>query len=76
MLFTFGSEDGTCDSSIPGRRQPHQRGFGLLAAIIVIVRTLANGARQRIPIDYDSILSGQSPEQDIVILAGDAVRVP
>lgn len=43
---------------------------------IVIVRTLANGVRQRIPIDYDSILSGHSPEQDIVILAGDAVRVP
>ncbi|HEX7669062.1 MAG TPA: polysaccharide biosynthesis/export family protein [Polyangiaceae bacterium] len=30
----------------------------------------------RIPIDYDAILSGKSPEQDIVILAGDAVRVP
>ncbi len=43
---------------------------------IVIVRTLRNGAKQRIPIDYDAILSGDSPEQDIVILAGDAVRVP
>jgi polysaccharide export outer membrane protein len=30
----------------------------------------------RIPIDYDAILSGKSPEQDVVILAGDAVRVP
>jgi polysaccharide biosynthesis/export protein len=38
---------------------------------IVIVR----GAR-RIPIDYDAILSGKAPEQDIVVLAGDAVRVP
>jgi polysaccharide export outer membrane protein len=38
---------------------------------MVIVR----GTR-RIPIDYDAILSGKSPEQDIVILAGDAVRVP
>ena len=43
---------------------------------IVIVRTLSNGAKRRIPIDYDAILSGHSPEQDIVILAGDAVRVP
>jgi polysaccharide export outer membrane protein len=38
---------------------------------VVIVR----GAR-RIPIDYDAILSGKSPEQDIVVLAGDSVRVP
>jgi polysaccharide export outer membrane protein len=40
---------------------------------MVIVRS-AGGAR--IPIDYDAILSGERPEQDIVILAGDAVRVP
>lgn len=38
---------------------------------LVVVR-----GRQRIPIDYDAILSGKSPEQDIVVLAGDAVRVP
>lgn len=38
---------------------------------VVIVR-----GTQRIPIDYDAILSGKSPEQDIVVLAGDAVRVP
>jgi polysaccharide export outer membrane protein len=38
---------------------------------VVVVR----GTR-RIPIDYDAILSGKSPEQDIVVLAGDAVRVP
>lgn len=42
---------------------------------VVIVRTMA-GTDQRIPINYDAILSGKSPEQDIVILAGDAVRVP
>lgn len=30
----------------------------------------------RIPIDYDAILWGKSPEQDVVVLAGDAVRVP
>jgi polysaccharide export outer membrane protein len=42
---------------------------------MVIVRN-ADGRARRIPIDYDAILSGESPEQDIVILAGDAVRVP
>jgi polysaccharide biosynthesis/export protein len=41
------------------------------AGDVVIVR----GGR-RIPIDYDAVLSGKSPEQDIVVLAGDAVRVP
>jgi polysaccharide export outer membrane protein len=38
---------------------------------MVIVR-----GQGRIPIDYDGILSGANPEEDIVILAGDAVRVP
>ncbi|HEV3191379.1 MAG TPA: polysaccharide biosynthesis/export family protein [Polyangiaceae bacterium] len=38
---------------------------------MVIVR----GTR-RIPINYDAILSGKSPEQDVVVIAGDAVRVP
>ena len=42
---------------------------------VVIVRA-RNGVRQRIPIDYDAILSGKSPQQDIVILAGDSVLVP
>jgi len=42
---------------------------------IVIVRN-AGTTLERIRIDYDRILAGTSPEQDIVILAGDAVRVP
>ena len=42
---------------------------------VVVVRNI-NGTTVRIPIDYDDILSGKSPEQDIVILAGDSVRVP
>jgi polysaccharide biosynthesis/export protein len=42
---------------------------------VVIVRWL-NGRLVRIPINYDTILSGKSPEQDLVILAGDSVRVP
>jgi polysaccharide export outer membrane protein len=41
------------------------------AGDVVIVR----GGR-RIPIDYDAVLSGKRPEQDIVLLPGDAVRVP
>lgn len=43
---------------------------------IVIVRSAGGGGQRRIPINYDDILSGKSPEQDIVLLAGDAVRVP
>jgi polysaccharide export outer membrane protein len=42
---------------------------------VVVVRSMG-GVMQRIPINYDDILSGKSPEQDIVILAGDSVRVP
>ena len=42
---------------------------------VVVVRP-ANGSLLRIPINYDDILSGKSPEQDIVILTGDSVRVP
>lgn len=42
---------------------------------VVVVRPI-NGTLLRIPINYDDILSGRSPEQDIVILAGDSVRVP
>ncbi|HTM46916.1 MAG TPA: polysaccharide biosynthesis/export family protein [Polyangiaceae bacterium] len=33
-------------------------------------------AGKRIPIDYDAILSGKSSDQDLVILPGDAIRVP
>ena len=43
---------------------------------MVIVRNKGSGHIQRIPIDYDAILSGERPEQDIVILPGDSVRVP
>jgi polysaccharide export outer membrane protein len=42
---------------------------------VVVVRQMGN-TLVRIPINYDDILSGKSPEQDIVILAGDSVRVP
>lgn len=42
---------------------------------VVIVRQ-ANGTFLRIPIDYDRILAGVAPEQDIAILSGDTVQVP
>jgi polysaccharide export outer membrane protein len=42
---------------------------------VVIVRPTQTGL-ERIAIDYDHILSGKNPEQDIVLKAGDAVRVP
>jgi polysaccharide export outer membrane protein len=38
---------------------------------VVIVR-----GTHRIPIDYDAIVSGKSLEQNVVVLAGDAIRVP
>jgi len=43
---------------------------------IVVVRPTAGGAALYIPVNYDDILAGRNPEQDIVILAGDAIRVP
>jgi polysaccharide export outer membrane protein len=42
---------------------------------IVVVRPTPNGA-ERIAVDYDRILSGKNPQEDIVLKAGDAVRVP
>jgi len=43
---------------------------------VVVVRTAGGRGVRRIPVNYDDILSGKNPEQDIVLLAGDAVRVP
>jgi polysaccharide export outer membrane protein len=42
---------------------------------VLVVRAGPRGL-ERIGIDYDGILSGKNPEQDIVLLAGDSVRVP
>jgi len=42
---------------------------------VVLVRNV-NGRPQRVAIDYDKILSGQRPDQDVVILPGDAIQVP
>jgi polysaccharide biosynthesis/export protein len=43
---------------------------------VVIMRQGSDGRIRRIPIDYDAILSGKRPEQDIVVLRGDNVHVP
>jgi polysaccharide export outer membrane protein len=42
----------------------------------VIIRSGADGAVRRIPVDDVGILSGKRPEQDLVILPGDTVYVP
>jgi len=42
---------------------------------VTVVRPTPQGT-ERIRIDYDAILAGRAPEQDIVLRAGDAVRVP
>lgn len=42
---------------------------------VTVVRT--NGGRNlRIPIDYDAIIAGDRPDEDLVVLAGDAIQVP
>ena len=43
---------------------------------VVIMRAGSDGRIRRIPIDYDAIMSGKRPEQDIVVLRGDNVHVP
>jgi polysaccharide export outer membrane protein len=43
---------------------------------IVVIRPAESGIAQRISIDYEQILSGKSPAQNIVLLAGDTVVVP
>ncbi len=43
---------------------------------VVVIRPSESGTMQRIAVDYDEILSGKSPAQDIVVLARDTVLVP
>lgn len=42
----------------------------------VVIRPRKAGAPLRIPIDYDKILSGERPDADIVVRAGDTVLIP
>jgi polysaccharide export outer membrane protein len=46
------------------------------ASDVVLIRRASDGKQRRIPIDYDAILDGDNPEQDIAILTGDTVYVP
>jgi polysaccharide export outer membrane protein len=44
---------------------------------VVIIRADPGGGKlRRIPVDYEAILEGDRPDQNIVILAGDTVFVP
>jgi polysaccharide export outer membrane protein len=43
---------------------------------VIIRRDRKSAPPRRIPVDYDAILDGDAPEQDIVVLAGDTVYVP
>jgi polysaccharide export outer membrane protein len=42
---------------------------------VVLVRTV-NGHPERVAIDYDKILSGERADEDVVVLAGDAIQIP
>ena len=42
---------------------------------VVLVRSV-NGRPQRVAINYDKILSGDRPDEDVVVLPGDAIQVP
>jgi polysaccharide export outer membrane protein len=50
--------------------------YGDADAVVVIRRDQPKARPRRIPIDYDAILEGDAPEQDIVILNGDTIYVP
>ena len=43
---------------------------------VVIIRSDPSGKLRRIPVDYEGILEGDNPEQNIVVLAGDTIFVP
>jgi polysaccharide export outer membrane protein len=42
---------------------------------VVLVRSV-NGRPQRVAINYDKIMSGDRPDEDVVVLPGDAIQVP
>lgn len=43
---------------------------------VLLVRPKSDGTVRRIPINYDRIRSGERPEMDLALLAGDTVFVP
>jgi polysaccharide export outer membrane protein len=50
--------------------------YGDSESVVVIRRDAPKARPRRIPIDYDAILDGDAPEQDIVVLPGDTIYVP
>jgi polysaccharide biosynthesis/export protein len=44
--------------------------------VVIIRKQKSKGPPRRIPIDYEAILEGHAPEQDIVILPGDTIYIP
>jgi polysaccharide export outer membrane protein len=43
---------------------------------IVIQRLGPKGQLRRIPVNYTKVIAGESPEQDLTVLAGDTIYVP
>lgn len=43
---------------------------------VIVVRRAPSGKLERLRVNYDTIVSGQTPDQDLVLRAGDAVQVP
>ncbi|HEX3772972.1 MAG TPA: polysaccharide biosynthesis/export family protein [Polyangiaceae bacterium] len=43
---------------------------------MVLVRVAGGRGERRIPVNYDDILSGRDPEENIVLLPGDSLQVP
>ncbi len=42
----------------------------------VLIRKEPQGSIKRIPIDYDAIMSGKAPEQNLVMMRGDTLYMP
>jgi len=42
----------------------------------VIIRPSPAGGTRRIPVDYNGVLSGTRPNENLAILAGDTIYVP
>jgi polysaccharide export outer membrane protein len=50
--------------------------YGDSSEVVIIRRDKPKAEPRRIPIDYEAILEGDAPQQDIVILPGDTIYIP
>lgn len=50
--------------------------YGDPSEVVVIRRDKPKATPRRIPIDYEAILEGDAPNQDIVVLPGDTIYIP